>query len=244
MFTPNQISLQTFLANGLVPKTTISFATSIATARNPSSKQQFYIDKLVNDILNPKPQTGTPSNFDPSPIFKLFDNAQKKLRHPKINLKTDGGLPLRMNTSRNHPNCVFLGSGGFGSPTYGKLMRSGEIHWYSKDHAERTDVQAMVEKFAKDPVKVSADYGKLNHNCCYCSKALDTVESLDVGYGPVCAKHFDLPWGGKTTKRTKPNVKELLEVIEATTGIDVSTAIDSFAQAAIDSEMNEMLIDA
>jgi hypothetical protein len=233
MFTKNQIALQTFLANGLVAKSSVSFATSVANAPRPTPKQLFYVDKIVNDTLNPPASNGTPSNFDPSPIFKLFDNAQKKLKYPKINLKTDGGLPLRMNTSRNHPNVVFLGSGGFGSPTYGKLMRSGEIHWYSKDHAERTDVQAMVEKFAKDPVKVSADFGKLNHNCCYCSKGLDTPESLAVGFGPICAKHYNLSWG-KNVVATKPNLKELLA--------EVGVTVNNAAQA-LDTEFSELMSD-
>jgi hypothetical protein len=233
MYTSNQIALQTFLANGLVPTRSVNFAFSVATAKQASSKQLYWVDKLVNEILNPAPKAGVNANFDPSKIFKLFDNAQKKLRYPKINLKTDGGLPLRLNTSRSHPDCIFLGSGGFGTPTYGKLLRTGVINWYSKDTNERADVEAMIIKFGADPVKVSAEFGKLNHNCCYCSKGLDTPESLAVGYGPVCAKHFDLPWG-TSAPRTKPNIKELVNE----TGLGITNAA-----VALHSEMNELLVD-
>jgi hypothetical protein len=232
MFTKNQIALQTFLKNGLVKGTsTIIFAGSIANRPNASTKQLFHVDKLVNEILNEKPKEVVKPSFDDSKIFTLFENAQKSLKYPKINLKTTGGRSLRLNTSRNHPNTVFLGSGGFGTDSYGKIVKGEGIRWYSKDSFTQADVLQMVEAFANDPEQVAADYGKLNHSCCYCSKPLDTVESLAVGYGPVCAKIWHKGWG-KSQPRTKPNVKELVEMPATST-----------AGAALDREMNELLTD-
>ena len=85
-----------------------------------------------------------------------------------------------------------------------------------------------MKAFAADPVKVAADFGKLNYNCCFCSKGLDDQQSLDVGYGPVCAKHYNLPWG-KFAPVTKPNVADLVKPITAA--------------MALDQEMNDLLID-
>jgi hypothetical protein len=31
--------------------------------------------------------------------------------------------------------------------------------------------------------------------CCFCGKALDTLESIEMGYGPKCAARYNLPWG-------------------------------------------------
>jgi len=31
--------------------------------------------------------------------------------------------------------------------------------------------------------------------CCFCGRELDTAESISVGYGPVCAAKYGLPWG-------------------------------------------------
>lgn len=31
--------------------------------------------------------------------------------------------------------------------------------------------------------------------CCFCGRDLDTAESISVGYGPICAAKYGLPWG-------------------------------------------------
>ncbi len=41
----------------------------------------------------------------------------------------------------------------------------------------------------------AAAFGEMFSRCCFCSHQLDTPESTAVGYGPVCAKKHDLPWG-------------------------------------------------
>jgi hypothetical protein len=99
--------------------------------------------------------------------------------------------------------------------------------------AQAAELQTILSDFANDPEKVAQEYGKLTHNCCYCSLPLSTEESLSVGYGNICAKHYGLSWG-KNTPRSKPNVKELLEVV----GTTIQTA-----GMALDQEMNELLAD-
>jgi len=32
-------------------------------------------------------------------------------------------------------------------------------------------------------------------NCCFCRRELTDKRSTEVGYGPICADHFSLPWG-------------------------------------------------
>jgi len=214
MFTKNQIALQTFLANGVVPKNTVSFASSIANRQNATSKQLFYVDKLVNEILEKanKPIPVIKNSFDDTKIFQLFDNAQKHLKYPKIRIQTESGKPILLAVSKNHPGVIWLSSGGFGTINYGRIIQNeGFIRFSHADTEIQKEISKTIENFAADPVKVSADHGKLTHNCCYCSKKLDTQESLDVGYGPICAKHYGLPWG-KNVQRIKPNVEELVKL--------------------------------
>lgn len=233
-FTKNQLILQTLLANNLVPKRNIVFVTSIANTKSPSSKQLYWVDKLADEITN-KPASNPDPEFDISKLFTLFKNAQKHLKYPKVTLQLADGSPLRLQYNSKH-DAVFVSRGGFNSEQYCRINSNGDIVWYAKDQAKRNAVLIMIKAFAADPEKVAADYGKLTHNCCYCSKQLDTPESLAVGYGPRCAQHFDLKWG-KTAPRTKPNVKELVndEVIDLT---PVFTAA-----AALDQARNELLDD-
>jgi len=42
-------------------------------------------------------------------------------------------------------------------------------------------------------------FGRLHGICCFCAKDLTDDRSIEVGYGPVCAKKHHLPWGDKAT---------------------------------------------
>ena len=41
----------------------------------------------------------------------------------------------------------------------------------------------------------AAAFGHMFERCCFCSLAIDTPESTAVGYGPICARKHELPWG-------------------------------------------------
>lgn len=41
----------------------------------------------------------------------------------------------------------------------------------------------------------AAAFGAAYERCVFCTRDLDTPESISVGYGPVCAAKFGLPWG-------------------------------------------------
>jgi len=233
-FTPNQIALQTALANGLIEKRNVSFVTNIANASRATVKQLFWVDKMVQEILDKQEKSVTANSpaLIVAKIFTLFDNARKHLKFPKIALRFADGAPIRLATSRNWTDTIFVSAGGYGTENFARVMRDGSVKMFLKG-AQAAELQTILSDFANDPEKVAQEYGKLTHNCCYCLKALDTAESLAVGYGPICAKHYGLSWG-KNTPRSKPNVKELLEVV----GTTIQTA-----GMALDQEMNELLAD-
>lgn len=41
----------------------------------------------------------------------------------------------------------------------------------------------------------AAKFGHLTSRCVFCSRKLADDRSIDVGYGPICAAKYDLPWG-------------------------------------------------
>lgn len=51
----------------------------------------------------------------------------------------------------------------------------------------------------KATAEQAAAFGAMTERCCFCAKAIDTPESVAVGYGPICAAKFGLPWGDTTT---------------------------------------------
>ena len=53
---------------------------------------------------------------------------------------------------------------------------------------------------AADPAAAAKAYGALMGRCSFCDTAITDEGSVEVGYGPVCAKRFGLPHTPKGTK--------------------------------------------
>ena len=47
----------------------------------------------------------------------------------------------------------------------------------------------------EDPIGAARFYGHKTGNCSFCGRHLETKESVHVGYGPICAEKYGLPWG-------------------------------------------------
>ena len=45
------------------------------------------------------------------------------------------------------------------------------------------------------PVGMMQAIGQRTGVCCFCARELTDERSIQVGYGPVCAEHYGLPWG-------------------------------------------------
>ena len=71
---------------------------------------------------------------------------------------------------------------------------------YFDEHAK-----AFLEKLSTDPKGYAAECGKKSGRCCFCSHRLKTDESLDMGYGPICARRWKLPWGNSDNGSNENN---------------------------------------
>lgn len=63
----------------------------------------------------------------------------------------------------------------------------------------------FLERLAKDAVGFIAACGKDMCRCCYCNQPLEDAKSKKVGYGPVCAKRWGLPWGDGKAVENAPS---------------------------------------
>lgn len=57
------------------------------------------------------------------------------------------------------------------------------------------EMKLHLMQVALDPAAAAASHGKSTGECCFCKRDLSDSRSLTVGYGPICAKNFGLPWG-------------------------------------------------
>ena len=61
-------------------------------------------------------------------------------------------------------------------------------------------LMARLSEIGVNPALAAREYASLTGNCSFCAKALTDEGSIEVGYGPVCAKKYGLPHEAKGTR--------------------------------------------
>jgi hypothetical protein len=129
-----------------------------------------------------------------------FLNAAKDrgLKFPKVQfLGTNNSellLKLAGAQSKN-PGAVFVFINGNYS---GSIAVDGTVRGSLARDNGTLNVLATI---AGDPAQAAKAYGMLTGNCSFCRKDLTDEGSVEVGYGPVCAKKYGLPHKAKGTSK-------------------------------------------
>jgi len=185
-----------------LPARSQEFARSLlehAKDRGLSEKQMFWVRKLVADASKPKAASVSLGDF--SGVIALFKGASERLKHPKVRLQLADGRPIALAVAGPNarlPGTVNVTDGKpFGSAIwYGRVDTAGQWDISAKlDTATATAITALLVNFAANPARVAAAYGKATGSCCFCARELTDSRSVSVGYGPICADKFSLPWG-------------------------------------------------
>jgi len=176
-----------------------------------SAGQRPWAHKLVQDAearaAEPAPERSVEC-FDE--LLRIIHLASAKLKYPKIVTEFDEGvIKVGMAGSRaKYPRSLNVTNGG----TYEDGKFYGRIHLDGTFEASRNCpewvLQALIE-FNADPVSQARLQGQRYGTCCFCCRHLETDESVTVGYGPICADHYGLPWGAVV----KADNQALLEAI-------------------------------
>lgn len=158
-----------------------------------SEKQMYWVRKLATPVA---PAAVIPT-ADLSAIVAMFAKAGGK--RPRITFSTADGTAFRLTVAGSQscaPGAINVTSneGDYDGKTwFGRILTSGEFQPTRKASIDATPVASALECFAADPAKQAAAYGHRTGSCCFCSLALTDPVSVEFGYGPVCAKRWDLP---------------------------------------------------
>lgn len=132
-----------------------------------------------------------------SKIIDLFNMSAKKLKNPKIRFYDEETeqcffLVLPKNT-RYRGEYLAIYTQRY-SEYIGKMTYDGEfIPFRGSKEKTRDIVEANLKELAQFPIEKVRAYGHKFNHCCFCGKELSDAESVKMGYGPICAKHFGLP---------------------------------------------------
>lgn len=191
---------QALTAGTVAPRDTV-FASSLvsqAKAKGTLSVSQWkWVVTLAERVL--APEQATPVVADMTAVYSMFEAAKTHLKYPKVVLHVEGCPVLKLYLSGNRsrvPNVV-------------NVVDQEDETWYGRVHTDgkweqgrgSADKLKLVAKalteFAADPEGVAAKSGHMSGNCCFCNRGLTDDRSLTVGYGPTCAKKYNLKWGKK-----------------------------------------------
>ena len=85
----------------------------------------------------------------------------------------------------------------------GRIVQTGVVDW---KRAAGAINRLTPETIAT--AEEAAAFGRLAGRCCFCSFPIDTPESTLVGYGPVCATKYGLPWGATLSEGAAQEVPD------------------------------------
>lgn len=182
----------------LRPLTSSTFAQDLyRKSATLSAKQMAWAHKLAIDAAAPRPVIAGVA-ADLSGVVALFARPSK-LKFPKITLSLPSGVTIKLSRSGNgskYPGTIAVTDENRypDNKYFGRIMADGTLQ---AGRNLTDEIRAALVELAADPVGYAVAYGKKTGACCFCGKALDTRESVAVGYGPTCAKSWSLPWGAK-----------------------------------------------
>ena len=210
--------------------------------RTVSPPQQAVIDRI---LAYAEPDTGG----DYIGISDLLQRAGTRLRKPRITFQIDYTIvrvSLAPANGRN-PNSAYItlqDENPFAiNPErtyYAKISPLGTLTTSGNSldsHAiNESDITDFLDTLASDPAQAAREYGARTGRCCFCHLPLKTVESTTHGYGPVCADHYELPWGLSSanailddeTEANRAVVSEALDGQYTVTDTETGTVIATF----------------
>ena len=176
-----------------------SFAQSLldqSERRMLSDKQWAWVERLAQRATAPARETTSLGSV--AGLLDLFATAKANgLKNPAIVAQSPVG-PIRLSVAGENarqPGTINVAEKGrFGEATwYGRIKLDGTFE--TSRNGAPAELVAYLAQFAAKPAETAAAHGHTTGNCCFCDRPLTDARSTSVGYGPICAKKWSLPWG-------------------------------------------------
>ena len=160
--------------------------------RSLTPKQEHHVRRIVRTHIDPPPN---PGNL--LPVFTLFDYAGTHLKYPKLDFDLGDTVGIvrfkRVGSRGKRPGSINVTDDGHypHNVWYGCINTDGTYHC----NMPSKEIATLLAALAADPTGALAEYGKKSGACCMCRLPITTETSMAMGYGPVCAKNWGLPYG-------------------------------------------------
>lgn len=134
-------------------------------------------------------------------VIALLKRGGERLKNPKITIDFPSFGTVVLNLAKDHhkvPGSVnVVSTGGYGNNTfYGRVMPDGT---FKGTRFASPALETGLRQLATSPAETAAAHGHHTGQCCFCNRKLTDDNSTAVGYGPVCAENYNLPYGAAAT---------------------------------------------
>lgn len=158
-------------------------------------------------------------------VHALISAAAGKIQQPSITVKvvvsSGREVTLCFQGQRYGSDVHVRSSHKKEAVNHGIINDEGLFTFNATLSAEHREAAKIV---AADPLKAVIEYGHASGCCSFCRKDLTDMRSVSVGYGPICAKKFGLPWSNvnvqKMTEFMVAQAQSVRSVIDASEGDD------------------------
>lgn len=169
------------------------FAKELAGKSRLSWAQLSWLHKLAVDSKAPKPTIAVEGAFDG--VVRVLQTASTKLRYPKLRIGGDEGqITLKPRNGiiyiEDAVATAFNSYRGCDAPVYYGKITDGQIVPSGRGCPDWA--VDLIRAFCADPIATATAYGRKYNTCCFCGRDLTTTESVERGYGPVCAEKWGL----------------------------------------------------
>lgn len=177
-----------------------SFRRQLARKGSLSAKQVALLDRLYSEATTPPAPAPAAANLNSAGldgVRALFAKAVKNgAKRPGIRVNCEGvELHItRATDDSSNPGFIYVKADG---RYVGKIAPNGR---FTEGRDFTPDAMFALEAFGGDPVAHAVAHGKDTGACCFCSITLDDPVSKQVGYGPQCAKKYELAYPARSRK--------------------------------------------
>lgn len=171
---------------------------SFMTFRRWTPRQEQMVRRWIDEANRRQQSTSEPAQRIEGAgldrIHALFARARSSgLRWPRVSVRATPSREVDLSMSADgqalhvRQGRTYLGSlrDGIFRPTADAQCTAGLVD----------EIEDGLRRMAADPAAEATAYGRLTGNCCFCRRALTDGRSVAMGYGPICAGHYGLPWG-------------------------------------------------
>lgn len=157
----------------------------------PTDGQRNLIFRFMNEARMAARSSVRPAKIDLTRITAMFARAAESLKAPRVRFLTDTlGEFFVAPAPATGKNAGFLYVKSGGNGYLGKISPDGV---FSPSREAPENVLDALVTFAADPAAAALAYGQATSNCCFCALKLEDPVSVELGYGPICAKRWGLP---------------------------------------------------